>query len=125
MLAGAVDKFYMLKYGLGVVLIFVGLKMVALDSLSGGKFPIGISLGFIALVIGASVALSLLFPKKEEPEDEGERLVVPTQAGPVEVVVHDPPEPQEKKKRFSWKSVGLYLLVIGLVVLIAFVLAKY
>src|SRR6185503_11502166 len=28
MLAGAVDKFYLLKYGLGVVLVFVGLKMV-------------------------------------------------------------------------------------------------
>jgi tellurite resistance protein TerC len=32
MLAGAVDKFYMLKYGLAVVLVFVGLKMVWLRS---------------------------------------------------------------------------------------------
>ncbi|HEX8183956.1 MAG TPA: TerC family protein, partial [Blastocatellia bacterium] len=40
MLAGAVDKFYLLKYGLAVVLIFVGLKMVWLNDLYEGKFPI-------------------------------------------------------------------------------------
>lgn len=63
MLAGAVDKFHLLKYGLGVVLVFVGLKMVWLDGLYGGKFPIGVSLGIIAVVIAVSVALSLAFPK--------------------------------------------------------------
>ncbi len=63
MLAGAVDKFHLIKYGLGIVLIFVGLKMVWLNELFGGKFPIGISLGIIAVVIGASVVLSLVFPK--------------------------------------------------------------
>ena len=63
MLAGAVDKFHLIKYGLGIVLIFVGLKMVWLNELFGGKFPIGISLGIIAAVIGASVLLSLVFPK--------------------------------------------------------------
>jgi tellurite resistance protein TerC len=63
MLAGAIDKFHMLKYGLAVVLIFVGLKMVWLNDLYGGKFPVSLSLGIIASVIAASVALSLLFPK--------------------------------------------------------------
>ena len=47
MLAGAVDKFHMLKYGLGVVLVFVGLKMVWLDGMFGGKFPVTVSLGII------------------------------------------------------------------------------
>ncbi len=70
MLAGAMDKFYMLKYGLAVVLVFVGLKMVWLNSLFGGKFPISLSLGVIGGVIAASVALSLLFPKAhEEPKE--------------------------------------------------------
>jgi tellurite resistance protein TerC len=64
MLAGAVDKFYMLKYGLAVVLIFVGLKMVWLNDLYDGKFPITLSLGIISGVIIASVILSLVFPKK-------------------------------------------------------------
>jgi tellurite resistance protein TerC len=65
MLAGAIDKFYMLKYGLAVVLVFVGLKMVWLNELYGGKFPIGLSLGIITTVIAASVFASLLFPKSQ------------------------------------------------------------
>jgi tellurite resistance protein TerC len=63
LLAGAVDKFYMLKYGLGIVLIFVGLKMVWLNHLFGGHFPITVSLAIITVVIGGSIAWSLLFPK--------------------------------------------------------------
>lgn len=66
MLAGVVDKFYLLKYGLAFVLIFVGLKMVWLNNLYGGKFPIGLSLGIIAGLIGSSIALSLIFPKKSK-----------------------------------------------------------
>lgn len=64
MLAGAVDKFYLLKYALSVVLIFVGLKMVWLNDFYGGKFPISYSLGFILGTIAVSVIASLLFPKK-------------------------------------------------------------
>lgn len=70
MLAGAVDKFYLLKYGLAVVLIFVGLKMVWLNDLYDGKFPITLSLGVIAAVIASSVAFSLLFPKGPKPAGE-------------------------------------------------------
>ena len=65
MLAGAVDKFYLLKYGLATVLVFVGLKMVWLNNLFGGKFPISLSLAIILAVILSSIVLSLLFPKKE------------------------------------------------------------
>jgi tellurite resistance protein TerC len=60
MLAGAMDRFYALKYGLGVVLVFVGLKMVWLDHLFGGRFPIGVSLGIIAAVIALSIVFSLV-----------------------------------------------------------------
>jgi tellurite resistance protein TerC len=68
MLAGAVDKFHFLKYGLSIVLIFVGLKMVWLNDAFGGKFPISYSLGFILGVIGLSVVVSLVFPKQlKEP----------------------------------------------------------
>ena len=66
MLAGTIDKFYLLKYGLSVVLIFVGLKMVWLNDLFGGKFPISYSLGFICLTLMASILMSILFPKKAE-----------------------------------------------------------
>lgn len=64
LLAGVVDKFYLLKYGLAAVLIFVGLKMVWLNKLFGGHFPIGISLAIIFTFIGGSIAASLMFPKK-------------------------------------------------------------
>jgi tellurite resistance protein TerC len=64
MLAGAIGKFHMLKYGLAVVLVFVGLKMVWLNDLFGGKFPISLSLG-----IAVSVLFSLLFPKTHSQMD--------------------------------------------------------
>jgi tellurite resistance protein TerC len=68
MLAGAVDKFYLLRYGLGVVLVFVGLKMVWLNQLFDGKFPIWLSLGIILGVIAISVLLSLAFPRPKKQE---------------------------------------------------------
>jgi tellurite resistance protein TerC len=80
LLAGAVDKFHLLKYGLAIVLIFVGLKMLWLNDAFGGKFPISISLGVIGGVLFLSITLSLLFPKKEgsileEAREEGEEFV--------------------------------------------------
>ncbi|PYQ17296.1 MAG: hypothetical protein DMF80_01360 [Acidobacteria bacterium] len=66
LLKGAVDKFHLLKYGLGVVLVFVGLKMAWLNRAWGGHFPILPSLAIIVGVIGASIVLSLLFPKPPE-----------------------------------------------------------
>lgn len=60
MLAGVVHKFVYLKYGLGLVLMFVGLKMVWLNEAFGGKFPITWSLGIIAAIIGTSIAVSLI-----------------------------------------------------------------
>lgn len=72
MLAGAMDKFHLLKYGLSVVLVFVGLKMVWLNGLYDGKFPIALSLGIIMGVIGLSIVASLLFPKaRTEAESTG------------------------------------------------------
>jgi tellurite resistance protein TerC len=66
MLASAIDKFHLLKYGLAIVLIFVGLKMVWLNSLYDGKFPISLSLGIILGIVAVSVILSLAFPKRTE-----------------------------------------------------------
>ena len=68
LLAGAVDKFHYLKYGLGVVLVFVGLKMTVLNRLWHGHFPIAWSLGIIIGVIAVSIALSLIFPRKSEED---------------------------------------------------------
>ena len=70
MLAGAVDKFHMLKYGLAIVLVFVGLKMVWLNDAFGGKFPITWSLGIILAVIALSVGASLAFPRRGAGQGE-------------------------------------------------------
>ena len=64
MLAGVIDKFHLLKFGLATVLVFVGLKMVYLNDAFGGKFPISYSLGFIAGVIALSIVASLIFPRQ-------------------------------------------------------------
>lgn len=60
MLAGVMDKFAFIKYGLASVLIFVGLKMVWLNEAFGGKFPINWSLGIIGFLIGSSIVTSVL-----------------------------------------------------------------
>lgn len=64
LLAGVIDKFHYLKYGLGLVLVFVGLKLSWLNEAFGGKFPITWSLGIITGLVGSSIAISLLVPKR-------------------------------------------------------------
>jgi len=61
LLADVIHRFHYLKAGLSTVLVFVGLKMLAIDVY---KMPIGISLGVIALVLGVSVAASWLRPAR-------------------------------------------------------------
>lgn len=64
LLAEAVDLFHLLKYGLGIVLMFVGVKMTVLNRMWDGHFPISISLGFILVVLFVAIAGSLLYPKR-------------------------------------------------------------
>jgi tellurite resistance protein TerC len=66
LLSGVIHLFRFLKYGLGTVLIFVGLKMAWLNELFGGKFPITWSLGIIAAALGISIVVSLIYPKPAE-----------------------------------------------------------
>lgn len=61
-LAGIMDKFHYLKIGLSMILIFIGFKMLIIDIY---KIPIGYSLGVIAIILTASVVLSLAKPKKK------------------------------------------------------------
>jgi tellurite resistance protein TerC len=68
LLAGAVERFHLLKYGLAVILIFVGLKMVWLNDLFGGKFPVHWSLAIIGALLAAAVAASLLVPPRAKGE---------------------------------------------------------
>jgi tellurite resistance protein TerC len=62
-LAGVIYKFYYLKAGLSVILVFVGIKMMLIDIY---KIPIGVSLGFVALVILIAVLASIRKNKQLE-----------------------------------------------------------
>jgi tellurite resistance protein TerC len=59
-LAGVVHRFWLLSYGLAVILVFVGVKMLLIDVY---KIPIEWSLVFIATTILLSVLLSLKIKK--------------------------------------------------------------
>ena len=71
MLAGVMHKFRFLKYGLGLILVFVGLKMVWLNDAFGGKFPITWSLGIIGTLLTISIVASLAIPPKAEAKPPG------------------------------------------------------
>jgi tellurite resistance protein TerC len=60
-LASMMDRFHMLKYGLSIVLCFVGLKMLVAHWV---HIDVVVSLVAIASILTVSVALSLAFPKK-------------------------------------------------------------
>ena len=66
LLAGAVERFHLLKYALALILIFVGLKMVWLNDAFGGKFPIEWSLGIIAALLTGAIVASWL--KRPAPD---------------------------------------------------------
>ena len=56
LLADMASRLTLLKYGLALVLIFIGVKMLLLDIY---KIPVAISLGVVTLIIAVSVVMSL------------------------------------------------------------------
>jgi tellurite resistance protein TerC len=71
-LAGVMDKFHYLKIGLGVVLSFVGVKMILAHT--AWKIDTLVSLGVIVVILTTSVVWSLVKPKK---------VVAPVAAKPI------------------------------------------
>ena len=61
LLSGAATKMHYLPYGLGIILVFIGFKMLMLDVF---HMPIWISLGFIVLVLTITAILSIRYSKK-------------------------------------------------------------
>jgi tellurite resistance protein TerC len=59
LLAGMADRFHLLPYGLAIVLMFIGAKMLLIDVY---KIPVIVSLGVVAVVLTATVILSLMRP---------------------------------------------------------------
>lgn len=61
LLADVVERFHYLKYGLSLVLIFIGCKMLLLPWF---HLPVQLSLAMVALLIGGSIVLSLWVTRK-------------------------------------------------------------
>jgi tellurite resistance protein TerC len=69
-LAGMMKLFHYLNYGLSVVLMFIGAKMLVPERY---HVPTWVALAVVAGVLALSVLASLLFPKKETPNSEERR----------------------------------------------------
>lgn len=68
MLASVLDQFHYLKTGLAFILAFVGLKMVWLNEMMGGKFPVSWSLAIIVGILTLSIIASICFPKIQKAQ---------------------------------------------------------
>ncbi|MFI8417217.1 TerC family protein [Serratia sp. NPDC078593] len=55
LLANVAERFSMLKYGLSVILVFIGIKMLIVDFF---HIPIGISLGVVAGILALTLAIN-------------------------------------------------------------------
>jgi tellurite resistance protein TerC len=63
LLADMAQRFHLLKYGLALVLIFVGVKMLIVPWF---KIPVSVSLGVVVAVLGTSILLSLAATRNQK-----------------------------------------------------------
>jgi tellurite resistance protein TerC len=77
LLAGLVDRFRYLRFGLAVVLVFVGIKLVLTDLY---HISVGLSLVVIAIILTVAIIASLLRPRKEQERPK-----------PADATKHPPP----------------------------------
>ena len=63
LLADMADRFHLLKYGLAVVLVFVGVKMLIVEWY---KIPVALSLAVVAGLLATSILLSILTTRKQK-----------------------------------------------------------
>ena len=72
-LAAIMRMFRYLSYGLALLLVFIGCKMVV-EPLIQHKLSAGVSLGIVALILAAAIGASMLWPAKDRqaPPAEGQ-----------------------------------------------------
>lgn len=73
LLADMADRFHLLAYGLALVLIFIGTKMLIVDFY---KIPVTFALGVVAALILSAMAFSLLIKPKEKKAAVGEEYLL-------------------------------------------------
>jgi len=67
LLADFASRFHLLTYGLALILVFIGVKMLIVDL---WKIPVFASLGVVAAILTASVVLSLMTKPAQKPAPE-------------------------------------------------------
>ena len=65
LLAAVAAKFHLLSYGLAIILVFIGTKMMLIDVF---KIPVAVSLGVVVAVLAATMWLSLRTAPKIRPD---------------------------------------------------------
>lgn len=63
LLADMAARFHLLKFGLALVLMFVGIKMLIVEWF---KVPVAVSLAVVVAVLGTSILLSLIASRKQQ-----------------------------------------------------------
>jgi tellurite resistance protein TerC len=74
LLADMADRFSLLKYGLAMVLMFIGVKMLLIDIF---KIPVLFSLGVVAAIIFTSIVLSLRSDAHKRKGESGKTSLPP------------------------------------------------
>jgi tellurite resistance protein TerC len=65
LLASMHDRFHLLSYGLAIVLVFIGGKMLLIDVY---KIPVSWALSFTVVVLASTMLLSLRIPARRDDE---------------------------------------------------------
>jgi tellurite resistance protein TerC len=73
LLAGIIDRFYLLQKGLSFILVFIGVKMLL--EIFDVHVPITVSFSVIILTLSLSVVLSLMLPQKSLAGEDSETNV--------------------------------------------------
>jgi len=68
LLAGVIDKFYLLQKGLSIILFFIGAKMLL--EIFDSDIHVGLSFTVIILTLALSIVFSIIVPKKIEKSEE-------------------------------------------------------
>ncbi len=63
LLAGMADRFHLLPYGLAVILVYIGTKMLVVDFI---QIPVLASLGVVFAILALTVWLSLARPPRPD-----------------------------------------------------------
>lgn len=75
-LAGIMQLFHYLHYGLSIILVFIGFKLLV-SHVEAIKIDMLFALAVVAIILAGSVILSIIFPKKPEEEEDDDEIIPP------------------------------------------------